>query len=180
MAAQVVLATAGYDHTIRFWEATSGICYRTLQYPDSQVNKLEITADKQMLAAAGNPLIKCFEVNSNNPGAVLTYEGHTQNVTSVGFQKDCKWMYTGSEDGTVKIWDVRMPGCQREYLSRAPVTTVTLHPNQGELISGDQQGNIRVWDLTGNACSCELVPEVGVAVRSLTVGIRWEPGGGLQ
>jgi G protein beta subunit-like protein len=34
---QVVLATAGYDHTIRFWEATSGICYRTLQYADSQV-----------------------------------------------------------------------------------------------------------------------------------------------
>lgn len=35
---QVVLATAGYDHTIRFWEATSGSCYRTLQYADSQVN----------------------------------------------------------------------------------------------------------------------------------------------
>ena len=34
---QVVLATAGYDHTIRFWEATSGLCYRTLQYADSQV-----------------------------------------------------------------------------------------------------------------------------------------------
>lgn len=31
----VILATAGYDHTIRFWEATSGRCYRTLQYPDS-------------------------------------------------------------------------------------------------------------------------------------------------
>lgn len=27
----VVLATAGYDHTVRFWEATSGICYRTPQ-----------------------------------------------------------------------------------------------------------------------------------------------------
>ena len=37
MASQVVLATAGYDHTIRFWEATSGVCYRTLQYADSQV-----------------------------------------------------------------------------------------------------------------------------------------------
>jgi G protein beta subunit-like protein len=44
-----------------------------------------------------------------------------------------------------------------------------LHPNQGELISGDQTGHIRVWDLTANACSCELVPEVGTAVRSLTV-----------
>lgn len=35
--------------------------------------------------------------------------------------------------------------------------------------TGDQHGNIRVWDLTANACSCELVPEVGTPVRSLTV-----------
>ncbi len=40
---------------------------------------------------------------------------------------------------------------------------------QGELISGDQHGNIRVWDLTANSCSCELVPEVGTAVRSISV-----------
>ena len=37
--------------------------------------------------------------------------------------------------------------------------------------AGDQHGNIRVWDLTANACSCELVPEVGTAVRSLTVAL---------
>ena len=36
---------------------------------------------------------------------------------------------------------------------------------------GDQAGNIRVWDLTAGACSCELVPEVGTAVRSLTVAL---------
>jgi hypothetical protein len=38
-----------------------------------------------------------------------------------------------------RIWDLRAPGCQREYESRAAVNTVVLHPNQGELISGDQQ-----------------------------------------
>jgi hypothetical protein len=27
----VILATAGYDHTIRFWEAPSSTCYRTIQ-----------------------------------------------------------------------------------------------------------------------------------------------------
>lgn len=133
---QVILATAGYDHNIRFWEATSGICYRTLQYAESQVNKLEITSNKQFLAAAGNPQIRLFEVNSNNPQAVATYDGHTSNVTAVGFQKDSKWMFSGSEDGTVKIWDLRAPGCQREYASRGAVNTVVLHPNQGELISG--------------------------------------------
>lgn len=171
MGSQVILATAGYDHTIKLWEATSGICYRTLQYTDSQVNKLEITTDKRLLAAAGNPQIRLYEVQSNNNQPVLTYDGHTTNVTAVGFQKDSKWMYSGSEDGTVKIWDMRAPGFQREYASRGAVNTVVLHPNQGELISGDQHGNIRVWDLTANACSCELVPEVGTAVRSLSVAL---------
>lgn len=167
----MVLATAGYDHSIRFWEATSGICYRTLQYADSQVNKLEITADKTLVAAAGNPHIRLFEVNSNNPQPVLSYDGHSTNVTAVGFQRDGKWMYSGSEDGTVKLWDLRAPGSQREYESRAAVNTVILHPNGSELLSGDAHGNIRVWDLNANACSCELVPEVGTGVRSLTIAM---------
>ncbi len=50
----VVLATAGYDHTIRFWEALSGACIRTIQNPDS-VNQLAISPDKRILAAAGIP-----------------------------------------------------------------------------------------------------------------------------
>lgn len=34
-AAAVILVTAGYDHTIRFWDALSGVCIRTIQHPDS-------------------------------------------------------------------------------------------------------------------------------------------------
>lgn len=104
----VILATASYDHTIRFWEAKSGRCYRTIQYPESQVNRLEITPDKRYLAAAGNPHIRLFDVNSTSPQPVMSYDSHTNNVMAVGFQCDGKWMYSGSEDGTVKIWDLRI------------------------------------------------------------------------
>ncbi len=31
----VILATASYDHTIRFWEATNGLSYHHVQYADS-------------------------------------------------------------------------------------------------------------------------------------------------
>lgn len=163
----VVLATAGFDHTIRFWEAPTAKCHRTLQYTDSQVNCLKITPDKQYLAAGGNPHVRLFEITSGNP--LLTFDGHTGNVTSVGFQRDRKWMFTGSEDGTVKIWDIRSPGHQRNLTGKAAVNALALHPNQGEIIAGDEDGNIRVWDLTSNTCTYELVPDGKCAIRSLTV-----------
>lgn len=50
---EVILVTAGYDHTIRFWEALNGVCHRTLQHPDSQVNRMVIFPDRRLLAVAG-------------------------------------------------------------------------------------------------------------------------------
>jgi G protein beta subunit-like protein len=98
----VILATGGYDHNIRFWEAPSGICSRTLRYPDSPVNCLEITPDKQFLAAGGNPHIRLFEINTALSNPVLTLEGHTASVTSLGFQRDGRYLYSCSEDGAYR------------------------------------------------------------------------------
>lgn len=172
----VILATGGYDNTINFWDATSGNCYKSLQHADSQVNKLEITSDKKLLAAAGRPGIRTPAIRIYDaqvaPGApVMQYDNHSNNVTAIGFQKENKWMYSGSEDSTIKIWDIRTPGCKREMICRSPVNTVVLHPNQGELISGDQSGMIQVWDIANERVTCELVPEIGAPIRSLSVAM---------
>ncbi|RCK58871.1 Target of rapamycin complex subunit LST8 [Candida viswanathii] len=220
----VILTSAGYDHTIRFWDALTGVCSRTIQHSDSQVNRLEITTDKRFLAAAGNPYVRLYDIRqtgnsgngpngavnppsssssnnpnnpNNNPNAtgnntninavaqtnntssssqhnsnnnpVMTFEGHTTNVTSLQFQADNKWMVTSLEDGTVKVWDVRSPSVQRNYKHHCPVNEVVIHPNQGELISCDQDGNIRVWDLGENQCTHHLIPEDDVPINSLSV-----------
>ena len=85
---------AGYDHTIRFWEALSGICSRTIQHPESQVNRLCISPDKRLLAAAGHEDVKLYDVRSTNPAPTLTLRGHHGNVTGVAFQCEGKWMVT--------------------------------------------------------------------------------------
>lgn len=165
----VILCTAGYDHTIRFWEALSGICSRTIQHPDSQVNRLCISPDKRFLAAAGHHSVKLYDIKSTNPNPLLTFEGHTNNVTGVAFHCEGKWMVTSSEDGTVKIWETRSGTIQRSYSHGSPVNDVVIHPNQGEIISCDRGGSVRIWDLAENNCSHQLIPEEEVSISSVTV-----------
>lgn len=105
MSSAVVLATAGYDHKIRFWEASREKCTRVLRYPDSQVNALAITNDKQHIAAVGNPHAKIFQVHHGDGQPIWSHEAHAGNVTSVGFQRDVKWMYT------VRSWHGVDPHC---------------------------------------------------------------------
>lgn len=154
---------------ISFWEALSGICSRTIQHPDSQVNRLCITPDKRFLAAGGHNNVKLYDIKSTNPNPVMTFEGHSSNITGVAFHCEGKWMVTSSEDGTVKVWDTRTGALQRNYVHRAAVNDVVIHPNQGELISGDRAGMVRVWDLGESVCTHQLIPEDDTAVLSVSV-----------
>lgn len=133
------------------------------------MNRLCISPDKRYLAAAGSLNVKLYDINSTNPNALLTFEGHTGNVTGVAFHHEGRWMVTSSEDGTVRIWETRTASVQRTYDHGSPANDVVIHPNQGEIISCDRSGAVRVWDLAENNCSHMLIPEEDVSVSSVTV-----------
>ncbi|XP_054716586.1 target of rapamycin complex subunit lst8-like [Uloborus diversus] len=155
---KVIFATGGYDHTIVFWQAHSGVRLCAVQHPSSQVNCMEITPNKKLLAAAGFQHIRMYDIYSNNPNPVVNYEGVAKNFTAVGFQEDGRWMYTGSEDNASRIWDLRSRTlqCQRQYTALAPVNSVCLHPNQCELFIADQNGSIYLWDLRAESSDQQL------------------------
>ena len=90
---QVILATGGFDRQIKFWEST-GTISKTVKVQDSQVNCIQVSDNKKFLAAGCNPHIYIFEDKvskaTEDVAPKLTLEGHTANVTAIGFHKDCK------------------------------------------------------------------------------------------
>eukprot|EP00127_Corallochytrium_limacisporum_P001209 Clim_evm44s44 gene=Clim_evmTU44s44 len=152
---KVLFATAGYDHTIRFWEVRGGVCYRTLQYAESQVNRLCFSPDGSRLVAAGAQNIRVYDaVNNNVQVPVANCDGHTGNVTAIGYRYDGRWIWSASEDGTLRIWEVRPGSAQgiaiRIFKHGTPIGDCVLHPNQAELVCADYKGSIMVYDIKGD------------------------------
>ena len=170
----VVLATAGYDHKIRFWEASSRVCTRTVRYPDSQVNCLAISDDKLFLAAGGNPHVRVFDVAHTQTSAPVAEFSHAGNATACGFCRDRSWLFSSSEDGTVKIWDLRAPprckttfACTDGKGDAVACHSACLRRGGDEIVSGDDSGRVRVWDVVADKCRETLRPADDVPVRAV-------------
>lgn len=117
MANRIILVTASYDNTIQSWDVTSPAFSQTFKH-QGQVNCLAITKDKEHIVAAGNPDISLYRSDASpthpvcqrfglNNHKTHKFVGHSSNVSGVGMDVENKWMYSGSEDKTVKLWDWR-------------------------------------------------------------------------
>ena len=175
----VLIITAGYDHTIRFWDVLQGTCLATLQHNESQVNSLTISPDKKYLVVAGNPNVRIFDIEETLSTAALAsttspdfsastaniqakniIQSHSGNVTSTGFPASGNWMFTASTDGTLKIWDFPGLKCQKEIGNKFAINKAILHPNQAEIIIADESGCIKVLDLLKGTFTIEMVQEM--------------------
>ncbi|KAL4506730.1 hypothetical protein ABPG72_001151 [Tetrahymena utriculariae] len=183
----VILATASYDHTIKLWSPDQ-VQFHSIEYSTKKrqsqfqvsksaffINRIEVSHDKQYLGAAASFSAYIYDLGQaplpDRPK--FAYDGYQNNVTSIGFKQNNGWIYTSSEDGSIKIHDLAMQGISKTFSSKEPVNQVVLHPNEVELISADQAGNVKIWDLRKDTqCRKKLVlaPEIGL--RSVSVAIN--------
>lgn len=94
------------------------------------------------------------------PLAVLerTLRGHKGWVLSVAVTPDGKWAASGSEDKTVKIWDLNTGKCRETLIGHtADVRSVAITPDGKRILSADVDKAIRVWDASSGQERARLV-----------------------
>ena len=76
------------------------------------------------------------------------FKGHTGYVTSVAISSDNTFIISGSEDATIRIWDIESGDCTKILGGQKDrVQSVALSNNNEFIVSGSWDRTVRLWNL---------------------------------
>ncbi len=87
-----------------------------------------------------------------HPGSVRTLLGHERTVTCLAFAPNSQRLLSGSEDGTVRLWDLdscKQVACYRP--NAKTILSVAISPDNRRALFGCDNHTAWLWDMTRHA-----------------------------
>ncbi len=142
---------------------------RKLRAHQGRIHALAVSSDSRWLAVGGTG---SFEVEDNSvrlwdlkelsraerdsPARAaeqpIVLRGHLGPVLAVAVTPDCRWVVTGSDDETVRLFDLtsHCPAASQVVLREhaGSVTSIAVSPDGRWMVTGSRDQTARLWDLT--------------------------------
>ena len=143
--------------------------YNELRWLDDPLPSLcEAAAERRK---ATRPLLRSrLDPRVKTPSRSHVQTGHTDFVSAVAVSPDGRFIVSGSQDRTVKVWDAQSGALLRSLKGHTSVSAVAVSPDGCFIISGSWDQTVKVWDAQSGALLRSLGghtgPVLAVAVSS--------------
>jgi WD40 repeat protein/serine/threonine protein kinase len=141
------LATAFGGLEVKVWDAQTGQELRVLKI---QAVSVAFSPDGKRLAGGGALGVKVWDAQTGQE--LLTFPGHTSQVTSVVFSPDGTRLASASWDGTVKVWNATTSPEARTFSGSTGLVHRVVFSPDGQRLAGaswdptTKEGAVKVWN----------------------------------
>ncbi|KMQ41319.1 WD40/YVTN repeat-like-containing domain [Trichophyton rubrum] len=115
-----LLASASRDKSLKIWDANTGYCLRTLQGHTAWVRDVFPSPDGRFLLSTGDDsTARLWDISVSNPETkiwdargtcLLTLAGHDNWIRALAFHPGGKYLFSVSDDRTLRCWDLSQEG----------------------------------------------------------------------
>ena len=120
------LVSAGFDQTVRVWDAATGATLAVLTGHRQTVNDVAFSPDGRLLASASHDrTVRLWDARTLRPLDTLP---HASIVYAVAFSPDGTRLAAGCEDNTIRLWDVATRHEVAEFAATRPTSMPSPSP----------------------------------------------------
>lgn len=164
----LVIASGSEDQSVRLWDSRTNHCLKVLQGYNSGVWSVAFSPDGQQLVSGGQDrLVHAWKIDAQkrpeqfNQGQLTAqpYPGHTSWIWSVAYSPDGATLASGSEDSTIRLWQISPQQTfshphQQQILTghTHAVWSVAFSPDGAAIASGSLDGTLRLWERETGTC----------------------------
>ncbi|MGI0486567.1 NB-ARC domain-containing protein [Pantanalinema rosaneae CENA516] len=159
------LLSIGSDQVLKLWDVASGRCIRSQHGYSNSVFAIALSSNGEILVSGGEDYqIRLWNMTTGECFQIL--QGHADLVSTLAFvpsgtvtalnsleQCQSQFLLSGSDDGTLKLWDCDRGECLRTFKGHDGwVHSVNISPDGRWCVSGSWDQTVKLWDCQTGEC----------------------------
>ena len=139
------LASGSKDGMLIYWDVLTGQIVRRFPKHTQEVRSVAFAPSGEQIASASGFTVRLYDVRGQE---LRRFSGHTASIKCLAFSPDGKRLITGSDDKTIRLWDVH-GGREIQRFSRhtAGITALAFVADTNQFVSASKDQSVRRWDV---------------------------------
>ena len=146
-----ILASGSKDKTVKMWSLKTGKEIYSFKSHTDDVLSVTFSPDGKLLASSAGGNDKTIKILQLAENKVKTLTGHSDwfgGITSLAFSPDGKTLISGSQDKTIKLWNLETSQEIKTLSGHSDhICSVAYSPNGQILASASKDKTVKLWSV---------------------------------